>query len=528
MRKSEGYFYMKLDENFLYIPYSKQLNYKLNGHWSAKHNAWRFNKSIHVLNEIEKTIPNIAQTDVFKQIRQQLEHSLAIRTKLKNQEPQPHTQLRPYQVQDINFLKHLQHAAILNEPRTGKSPTIISLMKLKSFKRIIIVCPASLQLNWLHEIKKWHPEATTTMDKKKLQTFEGYFIMSKNAIKDFTNSDAIIVDEAHFLRNRDTKQSKAIHQLGKLAKHRYVLTGTPTVKHPADIFGILTFLYPDKFSSYWGFINRYFKTYKGFFGVEIGEPIKHRQAELLDLIDAISTQRLRKDVMQWLPDKQRIEHHIQLNSKQQKIYDQMKNDFIAEYDDQLIDTPNILSQLMRLRQITLEPSLLGFDIPSAKTDAILEAIENNTYTEKGEPIVIMSAFTSYLNKLKPLLEKSGRKVEMITGQMTTAQKQQSAENFQCGTTDTLLCNIKSAGTGFTLDRAEVIFFLDKEWNPSDNEQAEDRITPTTENNRHAHTIVSFICENTVESKMEQLLKTKKDLTSVINQSKPMDFFRLLL
>ncbi len=205
----------------------------------------------------------------------------------------------------------------------------------------------------------------------------------------------------------------------------------------------------------------------------------------------------------------------------------MAEDFIdkLEESEQEIDAQNILAQLMRLRQLALDPQLLGFDAPSAKTAAILEAIDNGTYAEQGEPIIIMSMFTSYLKLLTPHLEKMGKRIGTITGDMTPTEKQQTAERFQRGEIDVLLCNIISAGTGFTLDRGEVIIFLDKHWNPSENEQAEDRITPTKQENNHKHTIISFICENTVEKHIENILINKQDMTKILNDLKSVDQLR---
>jgi SNF2 family DNA or RNA helicase len=238
--------------------------------------------------------------------------------------------------------------------------------------------------------------------------------------------------------------------------------------------------------------------------------------ELQDLIDAMSTQRLRKDVMQWLPDKERHTHLCRMEPKQQKLYQSMLEDFFAKQGDLEIDTQNVLSQLMRLRQLCLDPSLLGFNAPSAKTEAILEAIEDGTY---DEPVIIMSMFTSYLNLLKPLIEKLGKRVGMITGEMSNKEKNDTAQAFQQGKLDVLLCNIISAGTGFTLDKGEVIIFTDKAWNPSDNEQAEDRITPTQQDRNHKHFIVSMVCENTIDERINRILERKESLTAFVNQCK---------
>ena len=544
---------MRLEQDHIFIKTKHNLK-NLNSVWSAKYQSWRFPKSIHALDEIMKFLPDIAHVDAWQEMYSKLSEG---RRKLKELKEQPNTEdtpntegLRPYQQQDIQYLTSIPNAAVFNQARTGKTPTMIRTIRKRRTMRNVIVCPASLQLNWKKEIERWHPSATVHMytgtPKQRQQQLDefhapriypAYLIISKDTLKrdlsalDRTAYDVLVVDEAHFLRNRTTAQTKAVHSLGKQAKHRYALTGTPTVKHPSDIFGILSFLYPSKFTSYWYFIERYFKVYENGFGREVGELKPNREAELKDLIDAMSTQRLRKEVMQWLPEKQYHEHTITLSAAQQKVYKSMADDFIAKMADGTeIDAQNVLTQLIRLRQITNDPNLLSIDAPSAKTDAILDIIENNIYTENTEPIVIMSMFTSYLKHIKPMLEKLGKRVGMIHGEMTVQEKDETVQTFQAGRIDILLCNIISAGTGFTLDKGEVIIFTDKAWNPSDNEQAEDRITPTQKDNAEGkkHFIVSLVCENTVDAYIETILKRKDSLTSIINQCKTIDQFSLFL
>jgi SNF2 family DNA or RNA helicase len=190
-------------------------------------------------------------------------------------------------------------------------------------------------------------------------------------------------------------------------------------------------------------------------------------------------------------------------------------DWFCAHDEETgheVDTMDALSKLMRMRQLCLDPALLGFEkAASAKTDALMDWLKDNT-----EPVVIMSMFTSYLKKLKPTLEAKGHKVGMIHGEMSNKDKFGAAQDFQAGRTNVLLCNIISAGTGFTLDKAEVIVFTDKAWNPSDNEQAEDRITPTTKEKVHSHTIISLICKDSYDEILDKILSNKQSMTDIIN------------
>jgi SNF2 family DNA or RNA helicase len=227
-----------------------------------------------------------------------------------------------------------------------------------------------------------------------------------------------------------------------------------------------------------------------------------------------SVQRKRQDVMKWLPKAQHQTIPVQLEGKQLKLYNQMMDTFVAEdpENEHEIDTMNKLSQLMRLRQLCLDPRLLGFDVRGAKTDALLEWAENNT-----EPFVVMTTFSSYFELVKPELEKLGKKVEVIDGSVSKTNRQRIVELFQRGDIDILLANIIAAGTGLTLDRADTIIFLDKSFNPADNEQAQDRIVPTTEDRLHPINVISFIADGTIDERVNEILDAKEDLTQLINR-----------
>jgi SNF2 family DNA or RNA helicase len=192
----------------------------------------------------------------------------------------------------------------------------------------------------------------------------------------------------------------------------------------------------------------------------------------------------------------------------------MMDTFMAEDSEteHEIDTMNKLSQLLRLRQLCLDPRLLGFDVRGAKTDALLEWAENNT-----EPFVVMTMFSSYFDLVKPELKKLGKRVEVIDGSVSKANRQRIVDEFQKGTIDILLANIIATGTGLTLDRADTIIFLDKSFSPADNEQAQDRIVPTTKERLHPINIISFVADGTVDERINQILERKEDLTKLINR-----------
>jgi SNF2 family DNA or RNA helicase len=528
------------DENFVYLidtPFSKKEDMKqyLSGVWvsNKKFKGFRFPKNVHCMRELVRYFPELRTNEEFIKDGQIVadDEKFWLNKKESDIAPFYDNRLRGYQMQDSWYLQSRGSCLVLNEPRTGKTPTMITVLKALGTKRNLVICPSSLVLNWAKEFKQWYPEMIVypimgAKTKRGLAYYDydkhsknkhSVLIISKDTWKldkelhDWTFNTAI-VDEAHFLRNWKSKQSEAIFKIK--ATYRYPLTGTPSVKHGSDVYGLLHFINPERYSSYWQFTERYWEIQDNGWGKDIANAKKAREKELLSLMAINSVQRKRKDIMAWLPKAQHQTIPVQLEGKQLKLYNQMLDTFMVddEETEHEIDTMNKLSQLMRLRQLCLDPRLLGFDVRGSKTDALLEWAENNT-----EPFVVMTTFSSYFELVKPELEKLGKKVEVIDGSVTKSNRQRIVEDFQSGKVDILLANIIAAGTGLTLDRSDTIIFLDKSFNPADNEQAQDRIVPTTEDRYHSINVISLVADGTIDERVNEILDRKEDLTKIINK-----------
>lgn len=522
------------DDSFIYIsgvPYhlKAELKDNLNGVETKK--GWRFPKNVYVYRELYKYFPDFKKNAEFMQDATASSNEEKFWLNLKQDTDIIDPRLRPYQNQDATYLTQRGSSLVLNEPRTGKTPTMICTLKALQKRKNLVVCPSSLVYNWVKEFKIWWPECdiipVVGTPKQRDQIYKikmssnFVFIISKDTLKADIDKyswsfDTMIVDEAHFLRNYKSNQSKAICQVK--ATFKYALTGTPSVKHGSDVYGLLKFLDPKKFPSYWQFAERYWNVQDGHWAKEIGETKERREDELKSLMAVNSVQRKRKDVMKWLPKAQHQTIPVQMEGKQLKLYDQMFDVFMAQDESTEIDAMNKLSQLMRLRQLCLDPRLLGFEVVGAKSKALLEFAEDNV-----EPFIVMTTFSSYFKIIKPDLEKMKKKVAIIDGSISKKEKMATAEKFQNGEIDVLLCNIIAAGTGFTLDRSDTIVFLDKDFNPANNEQAQDRIVPTSKERLHSINILAFVAQGSVDERVNQIIDRKEDLTKLIN--KPEVFMR---
>jgi SNF2 family DNA or RNA helicase len=444
-------------------------------------------------------------------------HNLVYSIKNKN-DTNGDPRLRPYQRVDVEFLTMRKNAAVFNEQRTGKTPTTLLAVKDRMNKGVI-VCPAGLKLNWSREAQVWLNRSSTVVSgtkKRRGKLYEAYrnnssdiLILSYETLRadidEFNfDYDVLIVDEAHRLRNYQTKQSKALLSMSKRAQHVFALTGTPAVNHPADVYGLLRLLRPQKYSSYWNFVERYFGYTTSRFGRQVLSLKPHMVDEFTDVLNTVSVQRKRSDVMQWIPPITHRQIPLELSDTQKRYYTQLVDTY--RYDENVV--PNAIALLTRLRQICLDTGLITEKDSSPKANFIKEYIEDN-----NESVIVFSSFTSFLNRLHAEIPDSVR----LTGEQTQAEKQAAVDKMQSGEAKVMLANVVAGGLGWTLDKVDTIIFTDKSFNPIDNEQAQDRIVPTKSDGKYeAKQIITLTMKDTLEANIEQLLEAKQNIIQYVN------------
>jgi SNF2 family DNA or RNA helicase len=441
-------------------------------------------------------------------------------------------ELRPYQIEDVNFLAKLDTAGIFNQQRTGKTPTALKVLECKGCKKNLVVCPATAIYNWQNEYKRWlnKPCEVFTGTKKQidtaLQNWSDGAIISYGMLKDTasydgmistilkSNVDAVVIDEAHRIKSRDAAVTNAVFRLIHVPV-RLALSGTPALNRSHEIWSTLHFLYPKHFNSYWKFIDQYFvKTLRRAPGgrqfIEI-EGFKSAQAqyELQGILNRISVQRKRKDVMQWLPDKDYSAVELNATKEQIKYLDELQHYYETEH----IITQGTLDRLIRYRQICNAPGLLDLKGKSPKIEWLKQYLKD--YPDK--PIVIFSKFTSFLKLIQGNLKEP---IPMIIGETPLKQRQKLITDFQSGKINQLLLNIDACKEAITLDRAEAEIFLDKYPPAGDIEQAEDRFVSTTKDKADKpHEIIEVMIKDTYDAHLFELVRQRISETDVINDYK---------
>lgn len=516
--------YIKHDTHKIYFHTTSVAEARqIGGEWNKTHRAWTVPLNVVTL----RFFPN-PELDEVRQLLNQRQQQTRY---FKNLADCPgDSRLRPYQRVDVALLKTKKHKLIFNQQRTGKSATTLVTMFEEGLKRVVLVCPSGLKNNWKDEVERWAPAFTPIIahgtKQKREKAYQLFFQTEKamliigyetlrNDVDWFINRnesfDGMVCDEAHRLRNWNTKQSKACFLMGKLAQTRYALTGTPSVNHPSDVFGVLRYTYPDHYTSYWKFAERYFTIHQSHFGKEVGAFA--REDEFVEMLDYLSIQRRRDDIMSWIPPVTRQTFKFDLEGKQKKHYNDMALTFNVQEGDVEVDASTTLAQLTRLRQIACDPSLIGLEGDSPKRDFLIEYILDHP----KEGIVIFSTYSSFLRSLATTLRlKHKLKVGLITGNESSATKQRLVKELQDGNLNIICANIIAGGTGFTMDRADTVIFVDRDYVPANNEQAQDRITPTQEHRARPKTVIDLVMKDTVEERILHLLDEKINIIQYVN------------
>ena len=439
--------------------------------------------------------------------------------------------LRPYQKEDAQFLSTLNTGACFNEQRTGKTPTILEVCRLKGCKKVLIVCPKSAIPQWASEYETWLQQpcnmaaGTKSQKEKAIKNWEHGLVIGYASLKATLKSsgfiqeilkqkpDMVILDEAHYIKNPKSANARAAFALMKI-QNRFVLTATPAHGKPEEIYSLLHFIKPEVYTSYWSFINKYFstkqvylgaRTFKEITGFQIGKDV-----QLLTELKTFSTQRKRKEVMQWLPDKDYQKILLQPNAKQIKCLKELE----AFYETENIIASGTLDRLVRYRQICLDPRLLNITAMSPKVKWIQEFLEENT--EKS--VIIFSKFTSFLKILKEDLQNEN--LGVIIGSTSVNQRASLVKDFQNKKLRVLLINIDAGKEALTLDSADTIIFTDKYPPYGDIAQAEDRFIATTKAKADKeHIIYELILKGTYDEELYNLVNIRATSTDVINNYK---------
>lgn len=400
----------------------------------------------------------------------------------------------------------VEHAIVTHNTTSA----VIASME-SNVKKVLIVCPASLKINWQREIEQYTKDKTLIVEGGKWGSTFKYYIINYDILKNYhlidpdnednnytpilnENFDLAIVDEAHYISNTTAQRTKLMNEiLGKIPKV-WLLTGTPMTSRPINYFNLLRIVNSPITLNWQRYVKRYCK---GFRFKTNGRYVWSTSGasnldELREHTKSVVLRRLKNDVLD-LPEKIISPVWLDLDSQ---FYSDEWQDFLKISEDEKgkESIAITLARLTKVRQI----------IAIEKVQYTCELVDK--FLEQNKKVLV---FTNYTMSLEMLQEKYGNKCVVVDGRMTKVQKQKSIDRFQTEKKiKVFIANIKAGGVGHTLTEAEGVIMNDLSFVPSDHSQAEDRTYRIGQKNS---VLVYYpIFENTIEMIIYNMIQKKKD------------------
>lgn len=429
-------------------------------------------------------------------------------------------ELREYQKAGYRWMKSLDHlgfGGILgDEMGLGKTLQTITFILSSKGKKTLIAAPTSLIYNWAEEFGRFAPSlkvevvnGTQTQRKKIISKISklDVLITSYGTLKrdeelyKSLSLDYLIIDEAQNIKNSSSQNAEMVKSIK--AERRFALTGTPLENSLGELWSIFDFLMP-------GYLYGE-KKFKRIF-----EKNENGIKNLSLFIKPFILRRLKKDVIQELPDKIEKNILIDMEKKQEKIYKAYADyakERIHEEATKSGASIKILSYLTKLRQLSLDPSLVvdNYREQSGKLEAFLEILDQSI--EEGHKVLVFSQFTSMLGIISRELNSRGVRHFYLDGSTKAQDRMRMVKAFNEGDTKAFLISLKAGGTGLNLTGADVVIHFDPWWNPAVENQATDRAHRFGQKN--VVEVIKLITKGSVEEKIIKLQDHKKELINKV-------------
>lgn len=330
----------------------------------------------------------------------------------------------------------------------------------------------------------------------------------------------VIVDEAHKMKDPQSKQTRAVWAVQHAAEFRFSLTGTPLANHPGDVWAIMHGIAPDDYPTKVKYTDRYcLMAWSAFGGMDIVGVRPDTRDEYFRILDPRMRRMPKELVLSNLPPKTRMRRLAEMGTKQKKAYDEVAKGMVTRLDDgRLVVTTNSLTQQLRLLQFSSsyaevdDEGHVRLSEPSSKIDTLMEVLD-----ELGDKPVVVAAESRQLIELAcARLDKRKITWRSITGGQTESQRDQAKTDFMEGRARVMLFTIKAGGVGLTLTIADTIVFLQRSWSMLENRQAEDRIHRIGSERHENVTIIDLVAPGTVEeSQILSLYEKSERLEEIV-------------
>lgn len=418
-------------------------------------------------------------------------------------------ELYPFQRKGVDFLLARKGRALLaDDPGLGKSPqALFYLAEAPVRGRVLIVSPASVIYKWAQEVEKWFPAwgvqvvptGKTPLPRTKI-TVMSYALAARRARElSEQNYRAVIWDECHALKNYRSQRYKAAAAISQSIPAVLGLSGTPFLNRPAELFNFLNmldpFAWPDRYQ-YWA---RYCGLREKWIGRKVLDYTgSSNEDELSKRLRTYMLRREKVDVLDQLPPITRTIIPIAISNRTEYKKADMQLMALIRKNGHGAGMSTALAHLNILRRVMGE----------GKVKAAV-AFAEDFLDGSSEKLVIYAHHRSVCAALRERLSKWG--VAWIVGGVSLRERQQSITAFQTSATPRIMIISEAGGEGIDLYRASNILFVEREWTPAQEEQAESRLHRIGQQSG----VVAWylVAKDTLDLRIDRLIKRKRQVRS---------------
>jgi SWI/SNF-related matrix-associated actin-dependent regulator 1 of chromatin subfamily A len=418
-----------------------------------------------------------------------------------------------HQKEAIEKLAGSRRFILADDMGLGKTTATIIAALETGAKKILIICPASLKINWQREIENYSDRSVYIAEGKKFSTESDFVIVNYDILKNFhdmkdkdksllnqSEFELVILDEAHMISNPQAQRTKIINHYVKNIKRVWLLTGTPMTSRPMNYYNLLNIIESPVAQNWMAYAIRYCQGYQFTAGKRKVWNVTGA-SNLEELRDRTSKQilrRLKEDVLD-LPDKIISPVYLRLKSKD---YEELMGEYYDWFDNKKDESSSLtvqFSKLMKVRKV----------IANEKTKQTIEFAEN--IIEQGKKVII---FTNFTDTLQTIYQHFGKQAVYLDGSCSKPHRQHAVDEFQDNEKiKVFVGNLKAAGVGLTLTAAEVVIMNDLSFVPAEHAQAEDR---AYRYGQKSNVLVYYpLYENTIEGAVYDILNRKKEIIRTV-------------
>jgi SWI/SNF-related matrix-associated actin-dependent regulator of chromatin subfamily A-like protein 1 len=418
-----------------------------------------------------------------------------------------------HQKEAIEKLVGSRRFILADDMGLGKTTSTIIATLETGAKKILIICPASLKINWEREIANYSDRSCYIAEGKKFSTESDFVIVNYDILKNFhdpkdkenslliqSKFELVILDEAHMVSNAQAQRTKIINNFVKDIKRVWLLTGTPMTSRPMNYYNLLSIIESPVAQNWMAYAIRYCQGFQFRAGNRKIWNVTGA-SNLEELRDRTSKQILRrlKEQVLDLPEKIITPVYLRTSSKEYK-------DLMGEYYDWLENKKEEsssltiqFSKIMKVRKV----------IANEKVKETIEFVQN--IIDQGKKVII---FTNFTDTLQLIHNHFGKESVYLDGSCNKVQRQYAVDQFQENEkVKVFVGNLKAAGVGLTLTAAEVVIMNDLSFVPAEHAQAEDRAYRYGQKN---NVLVYYpIFENTIEGVIYDILNKKKKIIGTV-------------